>query len=47
MDNAAYWEEFLETGEIDAYLLYKGTDNFEKTKDDDAQWQTLKQKALS
>ena len=47
MDNAVYWEVFLATGEIDAYLLYKGTDNFEKTKDDDAQWQMLKQKALS
>ena len=46
MDNAAYWEEFLTTGEINAYLLYKGTDNSEETKDNDEQWQTLKPKAL-
>lgn len=46
MDNAAYWEEFLATGDIDAYLLYKGADNFEDAKDD-ADWQMLKQKALS
>lgn len=39
------WETFLNTGNIEAYLLYKSV--AELKKDDELQWQTSEQKELS
>lgn len=32
------WETFSQTGDIDAYLLYKSVMELEKTKDEGEKW---------
>ena len=45
--NRLSWETFTRTGNIDAYLLYKGIDNLEMQEDKDDTWQKSGQEALS
>ncbi len=37
------WKAFSQTGDIDAYLLYKSVTETEKTKDKGEQWQASEQ----
>lgn len=39
------WRAFLDTGDIDVYLLYKTTDDTVKTREEDYVWQTSEPKA--
>lgn len=39
------WETFSQTGNIDAYLLYKSIIELEKTEDKEEKWQTSVQRA--
>ena len=41
------WETFTLTGDIDAYLLYKSTAEFQMQEDKDDTWQKSEQEALS
>lgn len=45
--NRISWEAFTQTGDIDAYLLYKTVSDIEKQEDNDDKWQRLKQEVLS
>ena len=45
--NRISWETFTLTGDIDVYLLYKSTTEFETQEDKDDTWQKSGQKALS
>lgn len=45
--NRISWETFTLTGDIDAYLLYKSTTEFETQEDKDDTWQKSGQEALS
>lgn len=39
------WKTFSQTGNIDAYLLYKSVTELKKTKDKSEEWQTSEPKA--
>lgn len=41
------WTAFSQTGNIDAYLLYKTVTDLKRTEDKDKEWQTSVQKELS
>lgn len=45
--NRISWEAFIQTGDIDAYLLYRTVSDIEKQEDNDDKWQRLKQEVLS
>lgn len=45
--NRFSWETFMQTGDIEAYLLYKSVNDIEKQEDKDDTWQKLEQEALS
>lgn len=39
------WNTFVNTGDIEAYLLYKSTEELKKNGKEDAVWQTSEPKA--
>lgn len=39
------WETFVQTGDIDAYLLYKSVEQLKQEDKEEAQWQTSEQQA--
>ncbi len=41
------WTAFSQTGNIDAYLLYKTVTDLKRIEGKDKEWQTSEQKALS
>lgn len=45
--NRISWETFARTGDIEAYLLYKSTAEFEIQEDKEDTWHRSEQEALS
>lgn len=45
--NLFSWEAFTQTGDIDAYLLYRTVSDLGNKEDKDDTWQRLEQEALS
>ena len=42
--NSFLWQVFIDTGEIDAYLMYKDMENLKNSREEDAKWQTSEPK---
>ena len=39
------WETFVQTGDIEAYLLYKSVENLRQDGEEEPKWQTSEQPA--